>query len=132
MHAVAAEQRDPPPGLDGAEPTATAEVVTTRAAVGASTRTSAGASAPAASPADLVPRSRPPATPRWLWIAALIAGAVGVIAFAVAAIRGGDVSSADPNAPASSGSSFPSGLVLGAGIGLAIGWVLGRRTGQSR
>ena len=81
-------------------------------------------------PRALVPRSRPPATPRWLWILALVAGAAGVIAFVVAALRGGDASSGG-SAPASTGSSFPSGLVLGAGIGLAIGWVLGRRAGQS-
>ena len=82
-------------------------------------------------PAEVVPRSRPPATPRWLWVAALIAGAVGAIAFAIAALRGGDESSSGASAPAGSSSSFPSGLVLGAGIGLAIGWVLGRRAGQS-
>ncbi|MBL9020221.1 MAG: hypothetical protein JNL83_38905 [Myxococcales bacterium] len=87
--------------------------------------------APRVTPADVVPASRPPATPRWLWVAALIAGGVGAIAFAIAAIRGGDApASGDP--PASSGASFPSGLVLGAGIGLAIGWVLGRRAGSSR
>ena len=79
--------------------------------------------------AELVPRSRPPATPRWLWITALVLGAAGAIAFVVAALRGGDAASSGAPAPASSGSSFPSGLVLGAGIGLAIGYVLGRRGG---
>jgi drug/metabolite transporter (DMT)-like permease len=81
--------------------------------------------------AALVPRTRPPATPRWLWIAALVLGSAGAIAFIVAAVRGGDSSSASSTAPASTGSSFPSGLVLGAAIGLAIGWVLGRRAAQS-
>lgn len=81
--------------------------------------------------AALVPRARPPATPRWLWIAALVLGTAGAIAFLVAAIRGGDDGSAGAPSPSASGSSFPSGLVLGAGIGLAIGWVLGRRAGQS-
>lgn len=79
----------------------------------------------------VIPRSRPPATPRWLWITALVLGAAGAIAFVVAAVRGGDASSASSPAPASTGGSFPSGLVLGAGIGLLIGWLLGRRASQS-
>lgn len=81
--------------------------------------------------AAMVPRSRPPSTPRWLWITALVLGAAGAIAFVVAALRGGDAGSGSAPAPASTGGSFPSGLVLGVGIGLAIGWLLGRRAGQS-
>ena len=81
--------------------------------------------------AGLVPRARAPATPRWLWITALVLGAAGAIAFVVAALRGGDAASSGGPTPASTGSSFPWGLVLGAGIGLAIGWVLGRRAAHA-
>ncbi|MBA3462309.1 MAG: hypothetical protein H0T46_20270 [Deltaproteobacteria bacterium] len=75
-----------------------------------------------------LPRSRPPTTPRWLWILSLSIGAACAIAFIVAAVRGSDGASTESTAaPAAAGSGFPTGLILGVGVGIVIGYFVGRR-----
>jgi hypothetical protein len=71
---------------------------------------------------------RYPRTPRWLWILSLSVGAACAIMFIVAAVRGSDGASTESTpAPAVAGSGFPTGLLLGVGVGIVIGFFVGRR-----
>ena len=71
---------------------------------------------------------RYPRTPRWLWIVSLSVGAACAILFIIAAVRGGDATSGDTASPPPvSGSGFPTGLILGVGLGIVIGYFVGRR-----
>jgi hypothetical protein len=74
-------------------------------------------------------------TPRWLWIAAAIVGAICAVGFAVVMLadRG------PPNADDAShrlerrpvtGSGLGIGLVLGAGVGVVIGFAIARQRGD--
>jgi drug/metabolite transporter (DMT)-like permease len=72
-------------------------------------------------------RMRKP-TPRWLWIAALIVGTIGVAGFAIAMLSEGEPASATHPAPRSSRSSgLGSGLVIGAAVGIVIGFSIARQ-----
>ncbi len=75
-----------------------------------------------------------PSAPRWLWIAALVIGVGCATAFVVVLVRGGGVpSTTTPTGPTSAGGSgLPTGLVLGVGLGIAIGWFAARRDQSSR
>jgi hypothetical protein len=72
-------------------------------------------------------RTRKP-TPRWLWIAAILVGAVAAAGFAIAMLAEGDPSGASQTAPrASQHSGLGSGLVIGAVVGLVIGFSIARQ-----
>lgn len=69
-------------------------------------------------------------TPRWLWIAATIVGAVCVICFMVVMAGDPEIPSDPPSRPidrpaASSGLGI--GLAIGVGVGIAIGFSIGRQ-----
>lgn len=81
-------------------------------------------------------RSSRPATPRWLWWLAGIIGLGCAVAFVVAMITGGDVSSSPAPGTGSSGPTistgtgglgFGAGLALGVGLGIAIGFAIARQ-----
>ena len=63
-----------------------------------------------------------PRSPRWLWSVALVLGVGCAIAFAVALLRGGDGAASPSTHPATSGGGLTTGVVLGVGVGIAIGW----------
>jgi len=75
-------------------------------------------------------RTRKP-TPRWLWIAAGIVGVICATGFAVVML--GDAEPADPpvarrsSSSSSSGGGLGTGLVIGVGGGVAIGFALARQ-----
>ncbi|CAN5891843.1 hypothetical protein BH11MYX3_BH11MYX3_12210 [soil metagenome] len=74
-----------------------------------------------------------PSSPRWLWIVAVVIGLACAAAFVIALVRGGDAPSIT-GAPPVAGSGrfgFPTGLVLGIGIGIAVGWFAARRDHHS-
>jgi hypothetical protein len=54
-------------------------------------------------------------------------GAACAIAFIVAAVRGGDATSSETTAAPVAGSGFATGLLLGVGVGIVIGFFVGRR-----
>ena len=67
-------------------------------------------------------------TPRWLWIAALIASVVCVGALAIGLLTAGDGAPATPHAKIdSTGGGLGTGLVLGLGAGIVIGSLLAVR-----
>src|SRR5215475_13004339 len=67
-------------------------------------------------------------TPRWLWIAALLCGALGVTGFAISMLADGDpthssaVQRRPPELP-----GFFSGLLIGGAGGIVIGFAIGRQ-----
>jgi hypothetical protein len=77
---------------------------------------------------DVGRRTRKP-TPRWLWITAGIVGVICTTGFAVAMLGGhGPGEPADPPVARreTSGGGLGTGLVIGAGGGVAIGFALAR------
>jgi hypothetical protein len=83
--------------------------------------------------AIVAPSRQRPATPRWLWITALVVGAACTVAFVIVLARGGDATStgAAPAATGVTGHGFATGLALGIGLGIAIGFLAARRPQSS-
>jgi hypothetical protein len=91
---------------------------------------------------ELGRRTRQP-TPRWLWIAAAVAGVICVTCFAAMMLGGreppghlpdhppGDPAGDPPRDPIdrrpAAGAGLGTGLVIGAGAGLVIGFSIGRQ-----
>ena len=87
---------------------------------------------------ELGRRTRTP-TPRWLWIAAVVIGAVCAVCFTAMMLGGreppsqspGPGPSARPSHPVEqrpgTGSGLGLGLMIGTGVGLVIGFSIGRQ-----
>jgi hypothetical protein len=82
--------------------------------------------------AIIAPSRQRSATPRWLWITALVVAAACTVAFVIVLARGGDPTSSGPTpATAPTGHGFATGLALGTGVGIAIGFLIARRPQSS-
>jgi hypothetical protein len=71
-------------------------------------------------------RSTPP---RWMWIAAMVVGGIAALGFAIAMLSdGAPASQPAPRAAEHSGlAGMGSGLVIGAAIGIVIGFAIARQ-----
>jgi len=69
------------------------------------------------------------ANPRWLWVTALLVGALCIGAFAHAMLAPSErtVESAAPIATAPAGRGFGAGLVIGIAAGIAVGFAIARQ-----
>jgi uncharacterized membrane-anchored protein YhcB (DUF1043 family) len=72
-------------------------------------------------------RSTRKRTPRWLWIAAGIVGGIAAIGFAIAMLSDGEPALASRTVQRSEHSGLGSGLVIGAAVGLVIGFSIARQ-----
>ncbi len=68
------------------------------------------------------------ATPRWLWITAILVGAIAAAGFVIAMLTEGEPAGASQTTPRpSEHSGLGSGLVIGAAVGLVIGFSIARQ-----
>ena len=70
------------------------------------------------------------AAPRWLWIAAIVVGGIAAVGFAIAMLSRGAPTASQPAPRAGehpATDSGLSGLVIGAAIGIVIGYALARQ-----
>lgn len=72
-------------------------------------------------------RSTRKPTPRWLWIAAAIVGGIAAIGFAIAMLSDGEPSHTSWTPQPSEHSGLGSGLVIGAAVGVVIGFSIARQ-----
>jgi hypothetical protein len=72
-------------------------------------------------------RSTRKPTPRWLWIAAAIVGGIATIGFAIAMLAEGEPAHASWTPRRSEHSGLGSGLVIGAAVGIVIGFSIARQ-----
>jgi len=69
-------------------------------------------------------RSSPP---RWLWIVAIVVGALGAGGFAAALLAEPAPVTASPAVRSADGSGMGGGLVIGAAVGIVIGYAIARQ-----
>ncbi len=69
---------------------------------------------------------------RALWIVASLVGVICAIAFVVVMFSDGSTAKPTQAPPTSSGLGFSAGLVIGAVVGLALGWAMARQRHSSR